>query len=138
MSKPPQGGKLTATTARSARPLEVSVVKADAVASASESNQLERKFRRIFKSESASKQQEYAHLAGLQDHYKHKSFWSYFLMAVMAFMVGFQSYLLYMVGSEQWDFTKYAWLLPVLLVQNLAQIVGLAVFVVKALFKEMD
>jgi hypothetical protein len=43
-----------------------------------------------------------------------------------------------MVGVDVWSFTKYEWLLPALLVQNLAQIVGLAVFVVKALFKDLD
>jgi hypothetical protein len=56
----------------------------------------------------------------------------------MAFMVGYQSFLLYKVGTGAWDFSKYQWLLPSLLVQNLAQIVGLAVFVVKALFKDMN
>jgi hypothetical protein len=58
-------------------------------------------------------------------------------MAVMAIMIGFQSYLLFKVGTGEWDFTKYEWLLPILLFQNLAQIVGLAVFVVKALFRDM-
>ncbi len=53
----------------------------------------------------------------------------------MAFMVVFQSFLLWMVGGGFWDFSEYEWLLPALLAQNLAQIVGLAVFVVKALFK---
>jgi hypothetical protein len=53
-------------------------------------------------------------------------------------MISFQSFLLYEVGVGAWSFEKYTWLLPALLVQNLAQIVGLAVFVVKALFTKMD
>ncbi len=81
---------------------------------------------------------QYAHLRGLQDHYRHKSKWSWFLMGLMFGMVAFQSFLLYKVGAGAWDFTQYEWLLPLLLVQNLAQVVGLATFVVKALFKEIN
>jgi len=46
----------------------------------------------------------------------------------------FQMFLLMMVGWGWWDFTKYDWLLPMLLVQNFAQIVGLALVVVRSLF----
>jgi hypothetical protein len=84
------------------------------------------------------KQRSYAHLVGLQRHYRHKSQWSYFLMAMMLIMIGFQSFLLWMVGSEQWTFINHGeWLLPGLLVQNLAQIAGLCVIVVQALFKDV-
>jgi hypothetical protein len=58
-------------------------------------------------------------------------------MWVMAGMVVFQSVLLGLVGAGIWDFSAYDWLLPALLVQNLAQVIGLAVFVVKALFREI-
>lgn len=58
-------------------------------------------------------------------------------MGLMGVMILFQSYLLLKVGVGDWDFSKYEWLLPALLVQNLAQVVGLAVFVVKALFKDL-
>lgn len=91
----------------------------------------------MFRSVSTESEERYAHLKGLQDHYKHKGYWSYFLMFVMLAMVVFQSILLGLVGAGVWDFSKYAWLLPALLVQNLAQIIGLAVFVVKALFKDI-
>jgi predicted anti-sigma-YlaC factor YlaD len=94
-------------------------------------------YSRRFSKQSIDAQLEWEHLEGLRGHYKHKGRWSWFLMAVMAFMIGFQSYLLYKVGTKAWDFTSYDWLLPVLLAQNLAQIVGLAVFVVKALFKDL-
>jgi len=76
----------------------------------------------------------YTHERGLEVHYDHKKYWSFFLMVTMSFMIGFQSLLLWKVGSGQWDYTKYAWLLPALLAQNLAQIVGLAVFVVRGLY----
>lgn len=97
----------------------------------------EQKYLESFRETSSDVQESYAHLQGLRDHYKHKGRWSNFLMLVMAAMIIFQSTLLGMVGAGLWDFTKYQWLLPVLLVQNLAQIIGLAVFVVKALFKEV-
>jgi ABC-type transport system involved in cytochrome bd biosynthesis fused ATPase/permease subunit len=90
-----------------------------------------------FRRQSSDAQREYAHLQGLRDHYRHKGRWSNFLMFVMAGMVIFQSVLLGLVGAGIWDFSRYAWLLPALLVQNLAQVIGLAVFVVKALFRDV-
>lgn len=83
------------------------------------------------------RQRSYAHLVGLQRHYSHKSQWSYFLMVMMLGMIAFQSFLLYKVGAQQWTFAQYEWLLPALLVQNLAQIAGLCVIVVQALFKDV-
>lgn len=92
-------------------------------------------FESAFKSDSAKIQSEYAHLSGLIDHYEHKRLWSFFLMVLMLTMIGFQSFLLIKVGRGAWDFSDYEWLLPALLVQNLGQVVGLAVFVVRSLFK---
>lgn len=97
----------------------------------------EEKFIEDFSRRSLEGEREYAHLRGLVDHYNHKGRWSWFLIALMAFMVGFQSLLLSLVGAGIWSFEKYSWLIPTLLVQNLAQIVGLAVFVVKSLFKDI-
>lgn len=96
-------------------------------------DEFETKFRRL----SIDAELQYAHLDGLRDHYKHKGKWSYFLIFLMFMMVAFQCLLLWRVGIGAWDFTKYQWLLPALLVQNLTQVVGLAVFVVKALFKDL-
>lgn len=79
---------------------------------------------------------EWAHLNGLQDHYWHKGNWSWFLMAIMSAMIIFQSVLLGLVGSGIWDFSKYEWLLPALLVQNLGQIIALAFVVVRSLFRD--
>ena len=81
---------------------------------------------------------QYIHMEGVQDHYKHKKWWSWFIMALMAILLIFQCTLLGLVGYGIWNFEKYAWLLPALLVQNLAKIVGLAVFVVKALFRDIS
>lgn len=78
---------------------------------------------------------DWAHLKGLQDHYWHKGAWSWFLMGLLVLMIGFQSFLLVMVGLGFWDFTQYEWLLPALLVQNLGQIIALAYVVVKSLFR---
>lgn len=93
-------------------------------------------YRRKFSKDSIEAQAKYEHLQGLRDHYKQKGHWSLFLIILMGGMVVFQCVLLGMVGAGQWDFSKYQWLLPALLAQNLAQIVGLAIFVVKSLFKD--
>jgi hypothetical protein len=95
----------------------------------------EKTYLQKFNNAAVDREAAYAHLQGLRDHYKHKGKWSYFLMAVLLGMVVFQWYLLGKVGSGIWDFTKYKWLLPILLVQNLGQIIGLAFVVVKSLFR---
>jgi hypothetical protein len=80
----------------------------------------------------------YEHLRGLAAHYRHKRYWSIFIMGVIASMVVFQFVLLGMVGAGTWGFKDYQWLLPALMVQNLTSIIGLALIVVKELFKKMD
>lgn len=77
---------------------------------------------------------DFAHLRGLQDYYKHKTYWSWFLMGLLTTIVLFQSFLLIRVGGGIWDFSSYRWLLPALLVQNVLQIFGLAFVVVKSLY----
>ncbi|URK86521.1 hypothetical protein LP421_18955 [Rhizobium sp. RCAM05350] len=101
-------------------------------------NDLQVDYEDRFRIRSIEAQKAYTHLLGLQAHYSHKRKWSWFLMLAMAFMLIFQSYLLYKVGTGSWDFTAYRWLLPLLLVQNLGQIIGLAVIVVKSLFTNLD
>lgn len=73
-------------------------------------------------------------LKAFKNHHDSKKQWSDFMIEVMAILIGFQMLLLIMVGVGWWDFTKYDWLLPMLLVQNFAQIVGLALVVVRSLF----
>lgn len=102
------------------------------------SSALQEAYEARFSGISIDAQRSYAHLLGLHAHYVHKRIWSFFLMGVMAFMILFQSYLLCKVGSNEWDFSKYSWLLPALLVQNLAQIIGLAIIVVRSLFTNID
>lgn len=126
------------TSAESIDPLELpSVEELKEETADVEDDALQASFETDFWRYSSEQELNYVRLRALADHYKHKGRWSYFLMFVMLLMVVFQSVLLGMVGAGKWDFTDYEWLLPVLLVQNLAQIVGLAVFVVKALFKDM-
>lgn len=79
----------------------------------------------------------YQHLIGLQEHYRQKTNWSYFLLSIIAFMILFQSGVIVAVGLELLSLDKYEWLLPALLVQNLAQVIGLAVFVVRSLYKDI-
>jgi hypothetical protein len=62
--------------------------------------------------------------------------WSWTLIAVILGMVVFQSVLIWQVGRGKLDYTGYDWLLPTLMIQYLAQIVGLAVFAVRSFFGE--
>lgn len=102
------------------------------------SRRLQEEFEAEFTERSIASELKYTHLAGLQDHYRHKSKWSWFLMVLMLWMIAFQSLVIWKVGANKWDFSQYDWLPPALLAQNLAQIVGLAVFVVKSLFTSLS
>jgi hypothetical protein len=97
----------------------------------------ERKFVNEFQENAIQSETMYAHLDGVKDHYKQKRIWSTFLMCAIGGMLLFQSVLLVVVGAEYLDYSKYEWLLPVLLVQNLAQVIGLAVWAVKYLFSDI-
>lgn len=101
----------------------------------SDSDAYQSLIQRTYDDFSVKAEAEWAHLKGLQDHYAHKGKWSWFLMGLLSAMIIFQSLLLWMVGIGVWDFTKYDWLLPALLVQNLGQIIALAYVVVKSLFR---
>jgi len=98
----------------------------------------EKQYLKRFQTLSVEGQAQYAHLKGIQDHYKLKERWSNFLIGAIAAMLVFQSVLLMMVGLGKWDFSKYEWLLPALLVQNLAQVVGLSVWAVRYLFSDIS
>lgn len=94
-------------------------------------------FQDSFRQTSAQSEIAYTHLRGWQAHYEHKSYWSFFLMFIMSIVVGFQCLVIWMTGAKIWTFIDYKWLLPALLVQNFAQVVGLVTFVVKSLFDKM-
>jgi hypothetical protein len=97
---------------------------------------IERMWNRRFGAVAVKAEARYEHLRGLRDHYTHKRIWSYVLMGMMALLLAFQCLLLGLVGGGVWDFTSYDWLLPALMVQNLAAIIGLAYVVVKSLFRD--
>ena len=78
------------------------------------------------------------HLKGLQAHFQHRNLWSNWLLRIIVFMVAFQSVLLILVGIEFLDFKEYDWLLPTVMTQYLLQIVGLATYAVKELFRKID
>lgn len=59
-------------------------------------------------------------------------------MKAIGGMILFQSGLLLLVGLGRLDFTPYDWLLPVLLVQNFGQIVGLALHAVRYLLSDIS
>ncbi|MDE0254092.1 MAG: hypothetical protein OYG32_04785 [Rhodospirillaceae bacterium] len=91
-----------------------------------------------FKNQSIYSQFQYAHLKGVKEHYSHKGTWSWFLIAAIAGMLLYQAILIWAVGSGWLDFSDYKWLLPALLVQNLAQVIGLAVYAVRYLFSDIS
>ena len=80
---------------------------------------------------------EYEHYLGVRQHYEHKGHWSKFLLGAIAGMILYQMILLILVGLDLLDFSDYNWLLPGLLVQNLAQIVTLSIYAVKSLFSDI-
>lgn len=110
----------------------------DIVVPEHEERQLQRQFEREFYIDAEDAERSYIRLSGLRDHFRHKRYWSFYLMFLMFAMVAFQCILIAMVGAGRWDFKQYSWLLPTLMIQYLVQIVGLAVFVVRSLFKSMD
>ncbi|UWQ52740.1 hypothetical protein [Leisingera caerulea] len=105
---------------------------------ASEASKAEKQYLKRFRALSLESQTGYAHLQGIRDHYKHKGRWSNFLIFAIGGMLVFQSILLWRVGMGKLDFKDYDWLLPALLVQNLGQVIGLAVFAVKYLFSDIS
>lgn len=98
----------------------------------------EEAYRRKFTQDAIQQEYAYTHLAGIQDHYKHKGRWSWFLMGIIGLMMIFQLVLITLVGVKRFDFTEYEWLVQLLLVQNLAQVVGLAIYAVKYLFSDIS
>lgn len=111
-------------------------IRGDIGKAAENPRRVERMWNRRFGAVAVKAEARYEHLRGLRDHYTHKRIWSYVLMGMMALLLAFQCLLLGLVGSGVWDFTPYDWLLPALMVQNLAAIIGLAYVVVKSLFRD--
>lgn len=110
----------------------------DVGSDAEESWRYQDKFENEFSKKSVIGETEWVKLNGLSDHFWHKKLWSWVLLGVIVWMVFFQSALLIGIGLGRFDFTSYSWLLPTVMIQYLAQIVGLAVFVVRHLFSRAD
>jgi hypothetical protein len=103
-----------------------------------ESRELEYEFEDFFSRRSVESEEAWIRLRGLKDHFGHKKLWSWFLMFVIGGMVIFQSVLIWKVGKGDLNFVSYAWLLPTVMIQYLAQIVGLAVFAVRSFFRPIS
>jgi uncharacterized integral membrane protein len=99
-----------------------------------ESQEKEDRFARKFERDAIGRERDYAELRALSNHYDHKSYWSWFLLGVIGSMILFQMAVIRNIGQGEWRFVGYEWLIPALLVQNLAQVIGLSLFAVKALF----
>ncbi|MGX7346868.1 hypothetical protein ACWM9A_13420 [Acetobacter pasteurianus] len=105
--------------------------------SPSKEKRKEEEFEHKFSSDSVKQEADYARIKGIEQHYLHKGYWSIFIMLIMFIMIVFQCVLLGMVGGNTWRFSQYKWLLPTLMVQNLAELVGLAFIVVRSLFRDI-
>lgn len=79
-------------------------------------------------------EEEKTHLDGLKNFYLLRKKWSWFIIFCISFMLLFQPYLLYKVGSGYWDFKDYNGLLVAIIGSNFMQVIGLALIVVKFLF----
>lgn len=77
------------------------------------------------------------HLQGTRSHYNHKRYWSVLLMCSIGSMILFQFILLTFIGIGWMDFKEYDWVLPTYFVQSLGQIIGLGVYAVRELFKDI-
>jgi len=99
------------------------------------SDEFQENLQESFIEDAVRREKQYIELEALNNHYQHKGRWSWFLMLILMAMIGFQCFLLWKVGVGAWDFAKYDWLLPALLVQNLGQIIALAWVVVRSLFR---
>src|SRR5688572_22732888 len=77
------------------------------------------RFEERFRIRSVEGELKYVHLKGLIEHYRHKGFWSGWLLFLVVGLMLFQSILIVFVGLNKLDYSSYQWLLPALLVQNL-------------------
>lgn len=110
---------------------------ADVASPFQETEALEAGYEHHFTMVSVEAERAWTNLTGLRDHFRHKKYWSWFLMGLMAFMVLFQSWLIWMVGGGWWNFKDYDWLLPTLMIQYLLQVAALALVAVRSLFKDI-
>lgn len=62
--------------------------------------------------------------------------WSYFLIGCIGATLLFQVWLTIAVGLKWYDFKDYAWFLPLVVTENFAQVIGLALIVVNFLFNK--
>jgi hypothetical protein len=120
------------------KPISVEDALGDLSSDVPESRQLEYEFEEFFSRRSVVSEELWIKLQGLKDHFTHKKRWSWLLMAIIGGMVAYQAVLIWMIGLGKLDFSQYEWLLPTLMIQYLTQIVGLAVFVVRSLFKDVN
>ena len=102
----------------------------------STSKQNQATYQELLNQEYVERQTAYIQLTALKDHFELKKSWSTYVRNTLFFTIGFQSFLLVFVGFGWFDFSAYEWLLPTLLIQTLAQVIALAVIVVKALFSK--
>ena len=76
------------------------------------------------------------HIDGVRKFYNMRTKWSWFLLGCIAALLLFHIGLTIGIGVGVLDFSKYQWFLPLVIVENFAQIITLAVVVVKFLFSE--
>ena len=77
---------------------------------------------------------ELVHLEGLRAFYRLRKKWSWFILVCISLLILFQIVVTVMVGCGVLDFKEYKWFLPMVITENFAQIIGLAIIVVTFLF----
>jgi len=97
----------------------------------------EEEYRSDFSVWSVRSEVDYAHLRGIQSHYKHKNAWSILLMCCIVGMIIFQMIFLWHIGSGNLNFREYKWLLPAFVGQYFGQIIALSIYAVRSLFKDI-
>lgn len=78
------------------------------------------------------------HREGTKDFYKLRSTWSSLIGWCIVFLIIFQGAVTASVGFNLINFKDYPWFLEVIVTENFAQIIGLAIIVVKFLFNHHE
>jgi hypothetical protein len=73
-------------------------------------------------------------LEGRRQFFKLRGYWSGWLIGWITALLVFQTLLTMAIGSKLLDFREYSWFLPMVVVQNFLQIVGMGVVIVRFLY----
>jgi hypothetical protein len=78
------------------------------------------------------------HLDGLKDFYFLRRTWSWAIFGFITTLILFHIVLTGCIGFGYMDFKEYPWFISIVVTENFAQIIALALIVVKFLFHKKD